>query len=247
MENYYETSNGNVPTDDGRMVGRHSSHQPCIKVPLPWLDIKVFYVRVSKCEVDDSTPVFLMLNHVPMDPDTLLEVNGVRTSIYSDGEMSLLRRDRIDKKSEEATFVSTDSLRMTGSIKFQVFDKDVLVLSGLLELCNSGGHIGETNHQGQRWSMSCESDVVAGTGIFRGKQPIGSEAASPTIEVYVAGSFLGSPIILTKTLQLCSRKKHIRKGLLNAIPEHEDSNDPADAPSSLALQVSTSHCNIEIQ
>ncbi|KAH7517818.1 hypothetical protein FEM48_Zijuj09G0104600 [Ziziphus jujuba var. spinosa] len=238
MENSYETSNGNGPTDNGHIVVRQSPNQPCIKVSLPWLDIKVFYVRISKCEIDDPTPVYLMLNHVPMDPDTLLEVNGVRTSINSDGEMSLLRRDRIDKKSEEATFVSTDRIRMTGSVKFQVFDKDVLVLSGVLGLCNGNGHNGETNHQVQGWSMSCESDLIAGTGIFRGKQLIGAEYGSPTIEVYIAGSFLGSPIILTKTLQLNPRKKHLRKGLLNSIPEYEATEDSEGALSTLAPRVS---------
>lgn len=247
MENSYETSNGNGPTDNGHMVVRHSPRQPCIKVSLPWLDIKVFYVRISKCEIDDSTPVYLMLYHVPVDPDTLLEVNGVRTSINSDGEMSLLRRDRIDKKSEEATFVSTDSIRMTGSVKFQVFDKDVLVLSGILELCNRNGHIGQTNHQAQGWSMNCESDLTAGTGIYRGKQLMGTESSSPTIEVYIAGSFLGTPIILTKTLHLSSRKKHLRKGLLNSIPEYEATEDPKDAPLSLAPQVWTSQLILKFE
>ncbi|KAF0912041.1 hypothetical protein E2562_012957 [Oryza meyeriana var. granulata] len=31
----------------------------------PWLDLKVFYVRVSNCEVDESMPDRLTLNHIP--------------------------------------------------------------------------------------------------------------------------------------------------------------------------------------
>ncbi|KAM1030706.1 hypothetical protein TB1_033902 [Malus domestica] len=135
MGNLYEALNGH-------MVARQS------KVSLPWLDVRVFYVRISKCEIDDSAPEFLTVNHIPLDPDTLLEVNSVRTSIYSDGATTILRRDRLDKKSEEATFVSTDSIRMTGSVKFEVFDKDVVVLSGVLELCDSNGFVGETDRHG---------------------------------------------------------------------------------------------------
>ncbi|KAF3963208.1 hypothetical protein CMV_012383 [Castanea mollissima] len=122
MENSYDSSNGNGPTDNGHMVMGNSSYQPCIKRSLPWLDLRVFYVRVSKCEIDDSTPEYLTLNHIPLNRDTLLEVNGVRASIYSDGA---------------------------------------------LELCNSHGSFGESNTQGQGWSIDCESDITPGTGFFK--------------------------------------------------------------------------------
>lgn len=237
MENYYETSNGHRPTENGHVSGSHSPHKPSIKVSLPWLDLKVFYVRVSRCEIDDSIPEYLTLNHVPLDPDTLLEVNGVRTSIYSDGERTILRRDRLDKKSEEVTFVSTDNIRITGSVKFEVFDKDVLLLSGVLGLCNRNGSIRETNHPGQRWSMDCESNLISGTGFLKGKQLMGADSALPTIEVYIAGSFHGTPLILTKTLQLSSKKKHTRKALLDSIPEYDGTEDQKEVPSRLALQV----------
>lgn len=239
MGNFYEPSNGHGPTDNGHLVFRQSNYQPSIKVSLPWLDVRVFYVRISKCEIDDSAPEFLAVNHIPLDPDTLLDVNGVRTSIHSDGATTLLRRDRLDKKSEETTFVSTDSVRMTGSVKFEVFDKDVVVLSGVLELCNSNGFIAETDHHAPRWSMNCESDIIAGSGFFKGKQFTGAEPASPSVEVYIAGSFSGTPIILTKTLQLS--KKHVRKGLLGSIPEYEATEDPKNNPPRFASQVPIFH------
>ena len=235
MENSYK-ANGNGATENGYTVARHS-YQTSIKGSLPWLDIRVFYVRVCKCEVDDSTPEVLTLNHVPLNPDTLLEVNGVRTGIYSDGVSIFLKRDRVDRQSEEVTFVSTDSIRMSSSVKFQVFDKDVLLLSGVLVLCNSNDFVRESSHNGQKWSMSCESDIIPGSGFFKVKQFMLADSALPTIEVYIAGSFLGTPIILTKTLQLSSQKKHTRKGALDAIPEHEASENGKDAYSALALQV----------
>ncbi|KAF5443954.1 hypothetical protein F2P56_036467 [Juglans regia] len=238
MEHDYATSSGNGRTNNGHMVMMNSSYQPSAKVSLTWLDLRLFYVRVSKCEIDDSTPEYLTVNHVPLNRDTLLEVNGVRASIYSDGVSTLLRRDRLDKKSEEATFVSTDSIRMTGSVKFEVFDKDLLVLSGILELRNQNGSVRELNNQGWAWIMNCKSNVTVGTGFFKGKQLLGPELASPTMEVYIAGSCSGTPIILTNALQLTHRRKHVRKGTLVAIPEYEATEGQKLVPSMLALQMS---------
>ncbi|XP_045819718.1 uncharacterized protein At1g01500-like [Trifolium pratense] len=235
MENSYKV-NGNGPTENGYSIARHThSYQPSMKGSLPWLDIRVFYVRVSKCELDNSAPEVLTLNHVPLNPDTLLEVNGVRSSIYSDGISTLLKRDRVDRKSEEVTFVSTDSIRMSGSVKFEVFDKDNLLLFGGLELCNSNGIVRESNSNGQSWSMKCESNIIPGTKFFKEKQLLLPETTLPTVEVYIAGSFSCTPIILTKTLHLSSQKRHTRKGALNAIPEDE-ANENGKDPTALALQ-----------
>ena len=238
MENSYEPANGKGFTDNGHRTMRYSPYQRCIKVSLSWLDLRVFYVRVSKCEIDDSTPEYLTLNHIPLNRDTLLEVNGVRNSFYSDGVSTLLRRDRLDKKSEEATFVSTDSVRTTGSVKFEVFDKDVLVLSGVLEVSNSNGFTEELKNNSQRWTMNCELDIVPGIGFLKGKQYTGGpESASPAIEVYIAGCFSGTPIILTKTLHPTLRKKQIWKGMLDSIPEYDASECLKDETARLSLQV----------
>lgn len=203
-------------------------YQPYTKLPSPWFNLRVFYVRISNFRADDSTPEFLTLNHIPSSPDTLLEVNGARSCSYSDGASSLLRRDRVDKKSDEATFVSTDSVRLTRSMKFEVFDKGDLILSGVLEMSNSNGFTGESKNSTKRWSMNCESVINAGTGFLKGKHLDGPEFPTPTIEVYVAGSFSGTPIILTKTLQLSFRKKYNRKGTLDAIPEYDTAESQKD-------------------
>lgn len=237
MEGHCKAQNNGEVADHGLHVIRYSAYQPCSKLSPPWFELRVFYVRVSNFKVDDSTPEFLTLNHIPLSPDTLLEVNGSRTGIYSDGVSSLLRRDRADKKSEEATFVSTDSIRLTGSLKFEVFDKEDLILSGVLEMSNSNGFTGELKNNAKRWSMNCDSDVTAAAGFLKGKHLGGSDLPAPTIEVYVAGCFSGTPIILTKTLQLCSRKKHNRKGMLDAIPENETTESQKDAGPGLDLQV----------
>lgn len=233
MENPHQVPNRNGPIEYGHVISRHS-HPSSTRSPplsLSWLDLKVFYVRVTNSDIDDSTPEHLTLNHIPLDRDTLLEVNGVRTSIYSDGISSLLRRDRLDKKSEEVTFVCTDSIRFSGSVKFEVFDKDVILLCGSLELCSSS----ETESGGHKWNMVCETDLVSGNGFLKGKYS-GLESVMPKIEVFVAGCFDGAPIILTKTIQIGFRKKQLRKGMLDSIPEYEGSEGRKGDSSGLALQ-----------
>ncbi|XP_047077997.1 uncharacterized protein At1g01500-like [Lolium rigidum] len=186
----------------------------------PWLDLRVFYVRVSNCVVDESAPEHLTLNHIPLSPDTVIEVNGRRSSMHTEFVSSSLRRDRIDKKTEEATYVSTDSIRMTGSVRFQVFDKNDLLLTGDLELCNANGVVGEPKNSSKKWNMKCQSSASC-SGFLKGKMSAGPESAHPVVEVYVAGTFSGTPIILTKTIQYISRRKSQMKLKLDSIPENE--------------------------
>ncbi|CAD5172719.1 uncharacterized protein At1g01500 [Musa acuminata AAA Group] len=206
------------PSSPGRKIILHPLYVP--KSP-PWFDLRVFYVRVSNCQIDESTPEHLTVHHIPLTPDTILEVNGRRSSIYSDYVSSSLRRDRVDKRAEEATFVSTDSIRMTGSIRFEVYDRDCLVLAGILELCNSNGFSGDTKKHNKKWSMNCQSVILTGMSFLKNKQIMSVEINLPMIEVYVAGLFSGAPIVLTKTLQLGFLKKHQMKVMLDSIPEDD--------------------------
>ncbi|CAI9782747.1 unnamed protein product [Fraxinus pennsylvanica] len=104
MENSQELhGNGNL-VDPGLKIKRHSLYQSGGKFSLPWIDTRVFYIRISNFKVDESTHESLILKHIPLSPETLLEVNGVRCSIDSEGVSCLLRRDRAYKKSEEVTF-----------------------------------------------------------------------------------------------------------------------------------------------
>ncbi|XP_009769012.1 uncharacterized protein At1g01500-like [Nicotiana sylvestris] len=235
METLHE--NGNGVAENGHSLMRHSPYQSGFKLSLQWLDLRVFYIRISKCELDDLTAEYLTVNYVPLKRDTLLEVNGARTGIYSDGVSTILRRDRFDKKSEEVTFVSTDSISMTGSVKYEVFDRDVLVLSGSLDLCDSNGFLSESENHGQSWNINCEMDVFAGSSLQKGNQHTATDLASPVIEVYIAGCFSGKPIILTRALQLGHRRKQLRPGMLESIPEYEATESQYHASSSHAMQV----------
>ncbi|CAK8569620.1 unnamed protein product [Lathyrus sativus] len=219
MEGSYVSScNGGESAKRNLQIIEYSSpyvDESCMKLSsfslLPWFDVRVFYVRMSGIEVnDESTSRFLYLHHVPLSPDTLLEINGVRSNMNNDEDSSILRRDRIDKKSEQVTFVNTDSIRLNGSVKFEICDKDQCILSCVLEMNK------------RFWSMKCETEMKANSGFFKGKHVSVPELGCPEIEVYVAGCFLGTPVVLTRTLQFNCRKKQNRKlGVLDVIPEYE--------------------------
>jgi hypothetical protein len=201
---------GDLKPENGREI---IIHPLCIPQSSPWLDLRVFYIHISNCELNSSTPDYLTLNHIPLSPDTIIDVNGTRCSIYTEWISSSLRRDRVDKNSEEATYVTTDSMKMTGSVRFQVFDKDDLLLTGDLELNNEHGN--GTQNGMKKWAIKCQS-AVACNGFLKGQKGL-----HPVIEVYIAGSFSGTPIILTRTIHLGSRKMNNKKIMLQTIPEYE--------------------------
>ncbi|XP_028757731.1 uncharacterized protein At1g01500 [Neltuma alba] len=232
---YDASSNGGA--NDRIQIIKYSPYRPRANLSSAWFDLRVFYVRISNFRVDRSTPEFLTLNHIPLNPDTLIMLNGVRCSMYSDGLSSVLRRDRVDKKSKETTYVTTDCIRLTGSMKFEVYDKEERILWGILEMSNSNGFTGESNFNAKQWSMICETEITANTGFLKGKNVTSPEITSPTIEVYVAGCFSGTPIILTKTLQLNFPKKQDRRCSLDAIPEYETTDCQRDVSDRVDMQV----------
>ena len=84
--------------------------------------------------------------------------------------------------------MSTDSIRMTGSVRFQVFDKNDLLLTGDLELCNANGVVGEPKSSSKKWNIKCHSSASS-SGFLKGKMSTGPDSAHPVVEVYVAGTF----------------------------------------------------------
>ncbi|KAJ8621114.1 hypothetical protein MRB53_029643 [Persea americana] len=236
MEGCHAPSSVDASEFPVQKIIRHSTSQPKLS---SWLDLRVFYVRFSNCKVDQSTPEYLTLNHIPLRPNTLSEVNGRRSRIYSEAVSLVLRRDKVDKKSEEATFVSTERVRVRGSVKFEVYHRDHLLISGSLELRSGSGRFTEDSRShSKRWSMTCQSTVTAYTCFSRGKQYTGLEWHMQAVDVCVAGSFLDTPVILGKTLQLSFWRKPNRKGMLDSIPEYETTESKSGKESELALQLS---------
>ena len=99
-----------------------------------WLDMRVFCMRLSLFPL--KTPLqFLTLCHTPTDFTARFKLNGERIA-PSETASSFLCRDKVYKKSTEVTYVSTDSVRIGGSMIFEAYDKDVLLVSGKLQRLN---------------------------------------------------------------------------------------------------------------
>ncbi|GAV83416.1 LOW QUALITY PROTEIN: 2-Hacid_dh_C domain-containing protein [Cephalotus follicularis] len=186
-----------------------------------WLETRLFYVRITPCVIS-SVPDHLTLRHVRRDIGVSLEINGSRVPASSDSASLTLRLDRVNKESSEVTYVSTDTVRVTGGLDLEVWEKEgmMMLLCGSLERME-GTAWGIEERAG--WSMECfmASGIGAGNSAFF--QPkLG--VLSPSIEVYVAGCCGGVPVILTKTIQVSPRRKVSRHGMLDAIPE-DDGDD----------------------
>ncbi|KAL0464844.1 UNVERIFIED_CONTAM: hypothetical protein Slati_0372000 [Sesamum latifolium] len=191
------------------------------------LEIRLFYVRIVPCAVD-SLPDHLTLRYLRRELGVFLEINGARIP-PSNAVSIALRRDRVNKDSSEVTYVTTDSIRISGPVEFEVCEegKDLdLILCGSLQRAdaaaawNNGSVLENDSKTG--WSMDCYvANAIATNGRSTFFQPkIG--ICSPSIEVYVAGCCSGVPVILTKMILVSPRKKVSRQGMLDAIPEDEE-------------------------
>ncbi|XP_060668559.1 C-terminal binding protein AN [Ziziphus jujuba] len=186
-------------------------------------EIRLFYVRIVPCVID-SVPDHLILRHLRREIGVSLEINGSRIPA-SDSSVLTLRRDRVDKESSEVTYVSTDTVRVTGGVEFEVYEKDDLVLCGSLEQMETnwvnGNVVRLENDSKTGWSMDCCLAASIGSGSSAFFQPkLG--VSTPSIEVYIAGCCSGVPVILTKTIQVSPRRKPTRHATLDAIPEDEE-------------------------
>lgn len=191
------------------------------------LEIRLFYVRIVPCVVD-SLPDHLTLYYLRRESGVFLEINGTRIP-SSDAVSITLRRDRVDKDCSDVTYISTDNARFSGPLEFEVYKegKDMdLILCGSLQRIDAaaawsdGGALENDSKTG--WSMDCyASNTIVTNGrsaFFRPKIGI----SSPSIEVYVAGCCSRIPVILTETILVTPRRKALRKGILDAIPENEE-------------------------
>eukprot|EP00252_Welwitschia_mirabilis_P009690 TRINITY_DN2241_c0_g1_i1.p1 TRINITY_DN2241_c0_g1~~TRINITY_DN2241_c0_g1_i1.p1 ORF type:complete len:282 (-),score=26.30 TRINITY_DN2241_c0_g1_i1:567-1412(-) len=175
------------------------------------LEVRLFYVRVSSCPLEGA-PQSLTLRHQQRSVGSALELNGTYIPPLEAPALTL-RRDRVDKDTAEATYVSTDTVRTTGTLDFEVCNGEQnILLCGVLEKQEDG------------WSMDCTSTVRSGAFLPFIKGSL-KNTGSPTVEVYVAGRFSGSPLILTKVIPLYSPRRKPRRSTLDAIPEYEDTEN----------------------
>ncbi|MCO5576771.1 hypothetical protein L7F22_030591 [Adiantum nelumboides] len=200
--------------------------------PISWLDVRVFYVRLSCCSLDDA-PDTLTLKFGPRPVSCTFEINGCKVP-SSEEPISTLRRDRVDRESSEATYVGTDRLRTTGALSFEVCHKEETLICGAMEntevwLDGHGidriGAVGTLNKRHKaEWVMECRCAISSAACIFlkRRVDPTNVSLSIPSMEVYVAGRYCGAPVVLTQTVELVVRRKLGRRNTLDAIPEVEE-------------------------
>ncbi|CAN6290130.1 unnamed protein product [Urochloa humidicola] len=230
-------------------MGEHAEPEAAMAVPeaSSCLTLRVFYLRVSRCEVDESMLDTLTLTHIPLTPDTDLQVTGGADHYQKPSSISTskigsiscpLRRDRIDARSQEATFVSTAAVRMSGSVRFEVHNRDERLMVGILELCEAEG---KKKKKSKSWVMKCQVATQRGSGFLRCGG--GGEAKPPAVEVYVAGVFRGTPIVFTKAMQLRFRRRRQAKAFMDPIPEcGEQAEDMKETPTKRDQQESEYRC-----
>ena len=195
-----------------------------------WFDVRVVYVRVTGCSSLEEVPEFLTMRFPSRSISTALEVNGGRISPLEEASV-VLRRDRVDSETVEATYVSTDNLRMSGSLHYEVFNNQEALICGDLDYVDSKHEQGveipskRTNNNCGAWSMECTCLVgQSGCAFLRGRH-YDFAAAAPTppastdMEICVVGRHLDTPVFLTQTVHLTARRRSSRLLTLDAIPE----------------------------
>ncbi|KAG6480950.1 hypothetical protein ZIOFF_057541 [Zingiber officinale] len=225
------------------------------------LEIRLFYVRVFPC-ASAAAPPFLALSHLP-DRGTDLEINGARIPASKPTTIRL-RRNRTDRDAAGVTYISTDCVRLTGAVYFDVSDdRGNLILCVSLDWTDaprSNRAIGFDHHQlpssvrdpKTGWNMDCYFAASIGSSIFP-QPPKSGFQSSPSIEVYVAGCFAGVPLILTQIIQLSPILGSVRLGTLDAIPEEEEATDGDPAkndgfePHEISLSLTIVQCLINLK
>ncbi|XP_038996538.1 uncharacterized protein At1g01500-like [Hibiscus syriacus] len=101
-----------------------------------WLEIRLFYFRIAPCLVD-SVPDHLTLCYLCREIGFSLEIPA------SDSASFTLRHDRLNRESSKVTYVSTDSVRVTGGFEFEVHENGKMMPCGSLERIEG------------EWSMKC--------------------------------------------------------------------------------------------
>ena len=193
-----------------------------------WLDVKVVYARVSAPNIANSTLDCLLFACPPRGIVSELEVNGARIP-PSDEAVLALRKDRIDTDSSEATFVSTDKLRLRSSLAFRVVHEGEQLVAGEIS-CKGKSPCGSDHAKTGwcQWVVDCTCTTSSSWSGFMVKsvQDLSDRAIQPSVEICIVGRADGAPVMLTETVQLTARRRNHWRGELDAIPEEGDKTPP---------------------
>ena len=234
MEDYKESLDLLSEISAGQKNGRAAllGYSVAASQAQSWFDVRVVYVRVTGCPRGDA-PDSLTMRFLARSIGTALEVNGGRISPSEEASL-VLKRDRIDTETLEATYVSTDNLRASGSLGFEVYNKEEALLSGAVEQSQpvadaqdyKGHEVVRTLRKSTKlgWRMDCSCAVGSSGCVFlKGRHDYPNVSlAHPVMEVCVVGRIGRTPVILTQIVQISARRRLNHKTTLDAIPETEE-------------------------
>ncbi|XP_077247518.1 NADP-specific glutamate dehydrogenase [Tasmannia lanceolata] len=161
------------------------------------LKIRAFYVRLSIANALNPLPETLTLLYLPRINGSLLEINGAK--IQSNSAAFVVLHRVHSAEGEEAVFRSTDRVRGSEGVRFEVYVKEEKVLKGIFRKDEEEG-----------WKMECrcavESDLMVGFGVLES-------------EVYVAGEGCG---VMKERVEMVVRRKRRKFLELEEIPEERE-------------------------
>lgn len=214
MEDYDEVAGGPLCVSSPALYGYSSPTGSSQS----WFDIRVIYVRVTGCALEEA-PESLTMRFPARTIGVVLEVNGGWISPSEEASVSL-RRDRVvDTETTEVTYVSTDNIRMSETICYEVFNKEEALVSGTLSAQEAGHDSGS-----RAWAMECCCVVgKSGCAFLKSRHDFSSaQFRPPDMEVSMVGRHLDTPVFLTQTVHLIARRKLSRVLKLDVIPETEE-------------------------
>ncbi|XP_057814420.2 uncharacterized protein At1g01500 [Cryptomeria japonica] len=181
-----------------------------------WFDIKVVCIKIVDACGIDCAPDNLTLHFLPRSSLTDLQINGKKIRPSASAFVTL-RRTTNDGNPLVWSFVSTDGVRTTGKLSFEVYVGHETLVCGALDIKKEDS----VNNDRQRtWTVECSSALEYPS---RWNSTENRPVSFPSIEVYVTGQAGSLPVILTRTEELIARKKRARQRLsLDAIPEGND-------------------------
>jgi len=211
------------PIPQSEKLSPHPIYSPS---SLSWFDVRVVYVKVSGCP-QEASPDTLHCRFPSRASSTSVELNGAVVPPQEEIVLAL-RRDRVDCNAEEATYVSTDNIRSSGSLKFEVAasTEGELIVCGVLErseapLKGFGGY-GVPLKTEWNLELSCAVSSIGCCFIKADPLDFDTPPSQPIVEVCLVGKFEAAPVCLEQTVKLVARKRSLRRTSLDAIPEDDE-------------------------
>ncbi|GFZ15178.1 transmembrane protein [Actinidia rufa] len=146
-----------------------------------------------------SSPVshHLTLRHLLREIEVSLEINGSRISALESTALTL-RRDRLGKESSEVTYVSNDSVKLTGAVEFEV------TYVSIWKWCDILWDWAVMEALGRAFDQTSFSKFMKGRLAYSSDKDVADEIASPTAALKRVSSFGKKLDWIEPSLHLCN-------------------------------------------